>query len=231
MSTATLIIGRSGTGKSHSLKNLNPADVLLIQVMQKPLPFKDGKHWRLFVKDQQPAGNVIVTEDFSRIIKLMRGTARKIIVIDDFQYLLANEFMNRSDETGYQKFTDIAKHAWEVIGAASKLDGNKRVYFLSHSEDSGDGLTKMKTIGKMLDEKITPEGMFTIVLKTLVDGDNYYFTTRNSGTDVVKSPSELFDDAKIPNDLKYVDDQITEYYGINEPKPEADDGEQENTDA
>ncbi len=214
MSTPILIIGVSGTGKSTSLRNFNPADVLLIQIMGKKLPFPGAKNWKVWNRDSEPEGNTIITEDSDMIIKLMKGTKRRIIVIDDFQYMLANEFMKRSAETGFQKFTDIGKHAWEVIGAASKLHADKRVYFLSHSDEADDGRTKMKTIGKLLDEKISPEGMFTIVLKTMVDGDKYYFTTRNSGNDVVKSPMGLFDDARIDNDLLAVDNAICDYYDL-----------------
>ena len=217
MSIPVLIIGVSGTGKSTSLRNFDPADVLLIQIIPKKLPFPGAKNWKVFHKDKEPTGNTVVTEDSDVIMKLMRGTRRKIIVIDDFQYMLANEFMNRSAETGFQKFTDIGKHAWEVIGAASKLSEDKRVYFLSHSDEADDGRTKMKTIGKLLDEKISPEGMFTIVLKTVVDGDKYFFSTRNSGNDVVKAPMGLFDDARIDNDLAAVDAAICDYYDINEP--------------
>lgn len=217
MSTPILIIGVSGTGKSTSLRNFNPADVLLIQIIPKKLPFPGAKNWKVYNKDTAPDGNTVVTEDSEVIIKLMRGTRRMVIIIDDFQYMLANEFMNRSAETGFQKFTDIGKHAWEVIGAASKLDADKRVYFLSHSDESDDGCTKMKTIGKLLDEKISPEGMFTIVLKTVVDGDKFYFSTRNSGSDVVKSPMGLFDESRIENDLAVVDAAICEYYELAVP--------------
>jgi hypothetical protein len=217
MSTPILIIGVSGTGKSTSMRNFNPADVLLIQIIPKKLPFPGARQWKVYNKETAPDGNTMVTEDSDVIMKLMRGTRRKVIVIDDFQYMLANEFMNRSAETGFQKFTDIGKHAWEVIGAASRLDAEKRVYFLSHSDEADDGRTKMKTIGKLLDEKISPEGMFTIVLKTIVDGDKYFFSTRNSGSDVVKAPMGLFDDTRIDNDLAAVDAAICGYYGIETP--------------
>ena len=212
MSTATLVIGQSGTGKSSSLRNFDPAQTLLIQIVKKPLPFR-AAGWSYLSKDNK-AGNMFVTDDAARIVDIMSKTQRKTIVIDDFQYLLANEFMRRSGETGFQKFTEIGKHAWDVLTAANNLLDDVRVYILTHSEQLDSGRTKAKTIGKLLDEKITVEGLFTIVLKTdVVDGE-YTFTTRNSGRDTVKSPMGLFDDERIPNDLRAVDEAISEYYGI-----------------
>ena len=218
MSIATLILGKSGTGKSASLRNLDPVDTLLIQVIRKPLPFR-SKGWGYFDKEQSPEGNILVSERWDSIIKAMRGTKRKVIVVDDFQYLLANEFMRRTDEKGYDKFTDIAKHAWEVMSAASDLAPDVRVYLLSHIEENeATGAMKMKTIGKLLDEKITPEGLVTIVLRTSVEDGRYLFTTRNNGMDTTKSPMGLFDEDKVENDLQAVDARITDYYDINQQK-------------
>ncbi|MDE9448107.1 ATP-binding protein, partial [Xenorhabdus bovienii] len=137
------------------------------------------------------------------------------IIVDDFQYLMANEFMRRSEEKSFDKFTEIGSHAWNVIdNAIRQTPDNLRIYFLSHTEETQIGKVKMKTIGKMLDEKITVEGMFTIVLKTLVKDGQYFFTTQNSGFDTVKSPMGLFDSFEIENDLKAVDDAICEYYNL-----------------
>lgn len=213
MSTAVLILGKSGTGKSASLRNMPPADTLLIQVVRKPLPFK-AKDWAYFDKTKNSDGNIIVTDHWETILKAMRGTRRKVIVIDDFQYVLANEYMRRTDERGYDKFTDIGRHAWELITAASDLPPDVRVYILAHTDTNDAGETKMKTIGKMLDEKITPEGLFTIVLRTYVADGHYQFTTRNNGSDSVKSPMGLFDADRIPNDLAEIDSAIVDYYGI-----------------
>lgn len=213
MSTAVLILGKSGTGKSASLRNMPPADTLLIQVVRKPLPFK-AKGWAYFDKTKNSDGNIIVTDHWETILKAMRGTRRKVIVIDDFQYVLANEYMRRTDERGYDKFTDIGRHAWELITAASDLPPDVRAYILAHTDTNDAGETKMKTIGKMLDEKITPEGLFTIVLRTYVADGHYQFTTRNNGSDSVKSPMGLFDADRIPNDLAEIDSAIVDYYGI-----------------
>lgn len=212
MSTAIMILGESGTGKSTSLRNLDPKQTMLIQVVRKPLPFR-AKEWGYWDKEKNATGNVFVTDHCETIIRYMRKTSKKVIIIDDFQYMLANEYMRRTAERGYEKFTDIGKNAWEVITAASDLAPDVRVYILAHTE-TNDGKTKMKTIGKMLDEKITPEGLFTIVLKTAVMDGNYKFITRNSGSDTVKSPMGLFDDEKIDNDLAVIDAAICEYYDL-----------------
>lgn len=213
MSTPVLIIGASGTGKSTSLRNLDPAKTLLIQVIQKRLPFRSND-WKYFNRETCREGNIFVTDQSAEIITLCRKTSRKVIVIDDFQYMLSNEFMRRSDERGFDKFTDIGKHAWEVITELSKLAPDVCVYILTHSEETESGMTKMKTIGKLLDDKIAPEGMFTIVMRTHTEDGKYYFTTRNSGSDIVKTPIGLFDDPRIDNDLAAVDLAIRDYYGI-----------------
>lgn len=213
MSTATLILGESGTGKSASLRNLDAGSTLLIQSVKKPLPFKSA-NWSYFNKDSNKTGNVFVADQSEQIIKLLQKTGRKVIVIDDFQYVLANEYMRRTAETGYAKFTDIAKHAWEIINAANGLADDVRVYILSHTATDDNGTTKIKTIGKMLDEKITVEGLFTIVLRTVVVDQEYKFSTRNNGADTVKSPMGLFEDERIENDLQAVDTAICGYYGI-----------------
>ena len=115
---------------------------------------------------------------------------------------------------GYQKFTDMALNYFTLIKSAAALPDDKIVYFLGHSETDVNGNEKFKTIGKMLDEKVTLEGLFTIVLKTVVQDGKYQFSTKNSGQDTVKSPMGLFDDALIDNDLAAVDAAIREYYGI-----------------
>lgn len=149
----------------------------------------------------------------------MRKTDKEVIVIDDFQYVLANEFMRRVTdvETGnaaFAKYNEIARHAWDVLMEASALAPEKRVYILSHTSTDDFGKTKIKTIGKLLDEKIVLEGLVTIVLRTVVANGSYFFSTKNSGSDTVKSPIDLFADDQIENDLQKVDELICEYYGI-----------------
>ncbi|MBI0276887.1 AAA family ATPase [Hafnia alvei] len=216
MGTATLILGESGTGKSTSLRNITPENTLLIQTIRKPLPFRSAG-WKKWNKSE-PATSVFTTDNWQSIIaaiKAASGYGKSIVIIDDFQYLMANEFMRRSDEKSFDKFTEIGSHAWNIIDKAiNETPDDLRIYFLSHTEETQMGRVKMKTIGKMLDEKITVEGMFTIVLKTSVKDGQYLFTTQNSGSDPVKSPMGMFDSPEIENDLQAVDAAICEYYGI-----------------
>lgn len=209
MSIATMILGESGTGKSTSMRNLAPSETLLIQTVKKPLPFR-SKEW----KPVADGGNVLVTDDSQRIMAAMQKTRRKLIVIDDYQYMIANEFMRRAGERGYDKFTEMALHAWQVAKLASELPDDVRVYILSHTDTKDDGTVKAKTIGKLLDEKITLEGLFSIVLRTGKNDGGYFFRTKNSGSDTVKTPLDLFDTETIDNDLKAVDSSICEYYEI-----------------
>lgn len=211
MSVATMILGESGTGKSASLRNFNPSEVFLIQAVAKPLPFR-STNWKPWVCDN--ADKIVAAIQSSKMTK-------DIIIIDDFQYLMANEFMTRAGETGYQKFTEIALHAWNILRAATTLAPDKRVYIMGHTDTDEAGRTRAKTIGKLLNEKITVEGLLTIVLRTAVINGQYVFSTRNNGSDTVKTPMEMFADEHIQNDLKAVDDAIVSYYGLSQPQAKA----------
>lgn len=210
MSIAAFILGESGTGKTTSLRNLKPAETLLIQSIKKPLPFRSSG-WAYVSKD---GGNMIVSDQSAQIINAMQKTRRPVIVLDDFQYVLANEFMRRTEERGYDKFTEIGRHAWDILCAAAALPDHVRVYILSHTETSDAGRIKAKTIGRMLDEKITLEGMFSIVLRTCVVNGQYLFSTQNNGHDTTKTPLGLFEQEHIDNDLAAVDASIVDYYNL-----------------
>ena len=207
MGTVVFILGRSGTGKSYSIRNFDPSEVAIINIQGKILPFKGGA--KFTTKN---------TDNADEIISAMKVISNKVrvIVIDDFQYLMANEFMRRTSERGFDKFTEIAKHAWDVVDSVRKLPDNVIVYIMCHLDTDNDGVEKLKTIGKMLDEKIVLEGMSTIVLKTNVSDGNYTFLTQNSGKDTVKSPFGMFPSYAIQNDLKYVDEKIRNYYGFDD---------------
>jgi predicted ATPase len=202
MGVPVLIIGESGTGKSTSIRNL--ANAGIINVYGKPLSFKNSM-------------KTVAIDDCYKIISLLNKAEADVIVIDDCQYLLVNQFMKRAMEKGYEKFTEMAKGYYDVIDTVRKMPPQKRVYFLSHSERDNFGNIKAKTIGKLLDEKVTVEGLFTIVLKTVVTEGKYFFQTHNSGQDTVKSPIDMFTEDFIPNDLVEVDKAVCDFYGLNAP--------------
>ena len=201
MAIIVMVYGQSGTGKSTSLRNFKPEDVCIVNVSGKPLPFKN-KH------------KTFNTDDYMAIDAAIKKAPAKSIVIDDSTYLMTGEYMRTAKVTGYQKFTDMALNYYTLVKAAAALPSDKIVYFMGHSDTDANGNEKFKTIGKMLDEKVTLEGMFTIVLKTVVTDGKYQFSTRNSGQDTVKTPLGMFNDVLIDNDLAMVDKTIREYYGI-----------------
>jgi hypothetical protein len=162
-------------------------------------------------------GNVIQTSDPAMIEKIMRQSPHEIVVIDDYQAVMVNELMNRSSEKGYDKFTDIAKSAWNVFNAAGDLAEHRRVYIMAHTQTDDFGQTRMKTVGKMVDNTLVPEGYFTVVLRTEVVNGNYLFSTQSNGQDCCKSPISMFADNHIENDLAMVDGHIQEFYSIEEP--------------
>ena len=220
MGTSIMILGESGRGKSRSIKDLNPEETLVIKSISKPFPFKSAL-WKKF-DPATKTGSIWSTDNYSVIkqaIKSAKSFGKSVIVIDDAQYLMANEFMNKSSQKGFDKFTEIAKNMWELITTANEeCDEQVRVYFLQHTETTNDGSIKAKTIGKMLDEKITLEGMVTVVLNAEMENGKYFFTTQNSGSNTAKSPEEMFEEFRIDNDLRKVDDALCDYYGYTKQK-------------
>lgn len=202
MSVLVMVYGQSGTGKSTSLRNFTHEEVAVINVSGKPLPFR---------------GNIkpYNTDNYQKIMAAINQTERKSIVIDDATYLMVNEFMRTAKQTGYQKYTDMACSFNNLVEFAASLPDDKIVYFLGHSDQADDGREHFKTIGKMLDNYVTVEGRFTIVLKTVVQDGRYLFSTQNNGQDTVKSPMGMFSQSLIDNDLKAVDNAIREYWGLN----------------
>ena len=204
----TLILGESGTGKSTSLRNMNPETTFIFQSIKKPLPFKGNK----YSKENK---NLMVTDNYEQIIrgleKLDKQDIFTDVIIDDSQYIMANEFMRRAKEKGFEKFTEIGEHYWRLLDTCNSLE-KVNVFILSHTDENDLGKVKIKTIGKLLDDKITIEGMVSIVLRTCVEGGEYFFRTKNNGNDTVKSPFEMFENELIPNDLEEVRKAINSYY-------------------
>lgn len=200
MGLPVLILGETGSGKSYSIKNFNTDEVGIFSVEKSYLPFK---------KDFKVKKHATYTD----IANAFKEPKLKRYIIDDSQYLLVNEMFDKAKDTGYGKFTDIALHFRNLIHFINhKLPDDVIVYFLHHTEqDSNTGKVKAKTVGKMLDNQLTVEGCFNIVLLTQVEGTEHFFVTQSDGYTTAKSPEEMFE-LKIPNDLKAVDSAIRKYY-------------------
>ena len=198
-----LILGESGSGKSASLRNFEPADVSIFNVAAKPMPFRKKLPTRS-------------TSDYGLITASIAQSQKKSFVIDDSQYLMCFESFARAKDTGFNKFTDIALHFYNLVQfIIHQTPPDVIVYFLHHTEtDSNTSKTKAKTMGKMLDNQLTLEGLFSIVLMCVTDGKNHNFVTQSDGFTTAKSPMEMFPDV-IDNDLKMVDQTIREYYELN----------------
>lgn len=223
MSTPVMIVGESGSGKSTSMRNLNPEETYLILVIDKPLPFRNKYKKSVTTAEGKIPGNLYVSDKYNDIIAAIKYINKnrpeiKNIVIDDFQYIMANEFMRRVNETGYKKFTDLAKNIWEIVCEVHECREDLVVFFLTHSELCQDGKYKAKTVGKMLNDQVTLEGMFTIVLHAMVSQDRWAFLTQNDGSHIAKSPLDMFDEKLIQNDLQYVKQKIDGYYNIDIPQ-------------
>ena len=214
MAIPVLIIGRSGSGKTYSLKNFKPNEVGVISVEKGRLPFRSEIKTVKVPKDPtngeaRDAAQVNAAK-YGWIMRTIQTAKCKSIAIDDSQYLLVNELFDRTYEKGYDKFTSMAQKFRDLIHFVNDLeDEDKIVYFLHHSELDTDGREKVKTIGKMLDEKLTVEGCFDIVLYC----QDHKFFTQSNGQSTAKSPEDMFE-LEIPNDLKLVDDKIREYYNM-----------------
>ena len=205
MGLPILVLGESGSGKTYSIRNFDPEEVGVFAVEKSILPFrkkfKVAKH-----------------ATYEMIMKFFKSDkcTLKTFIIDDSQYLLVNEMFDKAKDSGYGKFTDIALHFRNLIHYINhNMPDDVIVYFLHHTEqDSNTGRIKAKTVGKMLDNQLTVEGCFSIVLLTQVEGTEHFFITQSDGYTTAKSPEEMFD-LRIPNDLKMVDDAVREYYGLN----------------
>ena len=214
MSIPVLIIGRSGSGKTYSIKNFKPEEVGVISVEKGRLPFRSDIKVTKVPKDPTKGeardAAQLNAAKYSWVMSVIQRAKTKSVVIDDSQYMLVNELFDRVNERGYDKFSSMASKFRDLIHFINDLEEeDKIVYFLHHSELDTDGREKVKTIGKMLDEKLTVEGCFDIVLYCQ---DHKFFTQAN-GQSTAKTPEDMFP-LEIPNDLKMVDETIREYYGL-----------------
>lgn len=212
MALPVLVMGRSGSGKTYSLKNFQPDEVGIISVEKSRLPFRSElkvariPKWFEDAKDYATLNRA----KYAWLENVIKGSKLPSLVIDDSQYLLVNELFDRAFEKGYDKYTQMATNFRNLIHFINELeDDNKIVYFLHHTETDTDGREKCKTIGKMLDEKLTVEGCFDIVIYC----QDHKFITQANGISTAKTPEDMFP-LEIPNDLKAVDVAIREYYGL-----------------
>ena len=218
MAIPVFVIGRSGSGKTYSIKNFKADEVGVISVEKGRLPFKTDIKTVKIPKDFTVNTNAqLNAAKYAWIEMVITKSKAKSIIIDDSQYLLVNELFDRSAEKGYDKFTDMAKNFKELIHFINELpEEDKIVYLLHHSETGVDGREKCKTIGKMLEEKLVLEGLFDIVLYCA----DHKFYTQSNELSTAKTPDEMFDGIEIENDLKSVDVAIRDFYNLAAVEPQ-----------
>lgn len=207
MGFPVLIIGKSGSGKSTSLRNFGEDEIGLINVTRKQLPFK------------KKFASTLLSDNYDQIKKAISNTEKKSIIIDDAGYLIVNQFMkghvsHNKGNAIFAFYNDIADSFWGLIEAAKDLPDEKIVYFIMHEDKNDYGDIKPKTIGKLLDDKVCIEGLFTICLRSFKDDNGFFFKTQTDGFDVSKTPFGMFKNTSVPNDLKKIDEIIREFYEI-----------------
>tara|TARA_R110000851_G_scaffold192173_1_gene342759 strand:+ start:4518 stop:5198 length:681 start_codon:yes stop_codon:yes gene_type:complete len=224
MAQSVLVIADSGTGKSTSIRKLDPTETFIINIANKPLPFKGWKKNYSNISKDNPKGNMTSASSAPGIIKAMQHVNDKMLhiktlVIDDWQYMSSFEYFDRANEKGYDKFTSIAANLAQVAKMPKDMREDLTIFFLTHSEEStdvnGNRRVKAKTVGKMIDNALTLEGLFSIVLfgkiRKTEDGLEYGFDTQNNGENTCKSPMGMFEESFINNDLQFVKDCIIKY--------------------
>ena len=213
MSIPILIIGKSGTGKSASMRNFKKEEIDVINVESKPLPFRNDF-------------DTLDSDNYREIAKAIKNSKKKVVVVDDAGYLLTNSFMRGHASQGggngmFNFYNQLADDFWKLITFCKSLCKEKIIYIIMHEAKNDFGDIKPKSIGKLLDEKVTIEGMFTIVLRSVYHDGGYFFRTHTDGFDVAKSPIGMFKEDEIDNDMKLVDNMVRDYYGLVEVKKDA----------
>ncbi len=204
MAIGVMILGASGTGKSYSIKGFSPEEVKIISVTKPILPFR-GKYE---IAKVDPMSDRIGQQ----VIRELENTDKKRVVIDDFQHILGRPMMGRIGEKGWDKYSEIQQPYADILNEIPSLPDDMIVYITSHTKTEDDGTVHCQTIGNAMDKYLTPEGLFMIVLGTAVNDGKYFFVTQNNGSNTLKSPEGMFPSMYIPNNLKYVDDHIRNYY-------------------
>ncbi len=207
MGVPVIIYGKSGCGKSTSLRNFAEDEVLLVKVVNKPNPFKKKFTYTCF------------SDDVEYIKSKLAAMPVKAAIVDDAGYLMTTLFMNNRSANNFDKFDKIANVMWTLFNyVISDLPQDVVVYIIMHEDIDDGGNTKPLTLGKLLDTKVNLAGMCTISLHAMRNGKNYIFRTQSDGFDIAKTPLDMFETEEIPNDLKEVDTAIRTYYGFNAKK-------------
>jgi len=212
MSNTVLVIGESGTGKSTAIRTLDPESTFIFSTLGKPLPFRGYKN-----KYSSELKNFYVSDNYKVLLSYIKAIDERrpeitTLVIDDFIYLMSHEFMNRVMEKGYDKYNELASHAWGIFKTLMGCRDDLTIFVLTHSDVDSQGKSKVKTIGKLLDDKICLEGMISTVLHSMIVDGEYKFLTQNNGTHLAKSPIDMFSESLIDNDLLAVKEQLESYY-------------------
>lgn len=206
-SVPVLVIGKSGSGKSASLRNFKKDEIAIANVLGKPLPFKSDL-------------DAPKVDDYNILKQAIEKTDKKIIVIDDANYLLTNDFMSKVSVKGYDKYNEMGENMFELINKGKDIEGGKTIYYFFHEDTDEFGNVKPKTIGKLLDDKINLQGMFTICIRAMYENGKYIFRLKTNGQDCVKTPMGMFEEEECENDLKLVDEKIREYYELDKKEGE-----------
>lgn len=217
MSNSVLILGESGTGKSTSIRNLNPEETFIINVIGKPLPFRGAKNKYKPLSSDGLTGNYYATDESAPLRRVMNliNTRRlevKNLIIDDFGYTITNSFMRKANQRGYDKFVELAKDMFEILDIISSLREDLFCFVTMHTDNDSNGVAKPKTVGKMIDQYVCIEGKFTTVLHAVVSDGNYRFMTNQDSQHIAKSPLGMFETTLIENDLQFVKEKMNAYF-------------------
>lgn len=222
MANSVLVLGESGTGKSTALRNFDFKSTFIINVLGKNLPFRGyKKHYKSITGWDDKINNYFVSDDWSRIVKCIKMVNDErqditTLIIDDLQYVMSFEFLRRVSEKTYDKYSEMAVHFMAIINACNSARDDLFCCLLTHNEVDNQGYSKLKTIGRLLEEKIKIEGVFTAILHSCVTPDGYKFLTNHDGMRLAKTPMGMFDQLYIDNDLKLVRDSLIEYFNDGE---------------
>ena len=225
MANNVIILGKSGSGKSTSIKGLDPKETIVINTLRKRLPFKGSSS--MYSKENK---NLFSVDDYTSVISLLQNISEKAthvknVVLDDIIYVMRKEYFKRSKESGYRKYTELAAHFQQIISTCEAMRDDINVFFILHSEDitSDNAITgyKVSTIGKLLDNQYNPVEVVPMVLYATVtynekgapDYGFYTHTFKEGSVEIpAKTPDGMFSEARIPNDLGLVSKAMTEYY-------------------